>query len=113
MNIVDRYLILVSWSDDDEAFLATCPAFPTLSAFGDTPEEAVHEARLVLEGFVEIYQEDGLPLPEPENVAAYSGRLNLRMPKTLHYKLARLAETEGISLNTLIITRLSESLASG
>jgi hypothetical protein len=40
----------------------------------------------------------------------YSGRLLLRMPRALHGELARAAEREGVSLNRLIVTRLSRSL---
>ena len=43
----------------------------------------------------------------------HSGRLLLRMPPVLHGELARAAEREGVSLNRLIVTRLSRSLAPG
>jgi hypothetical protein len=43
----------------------------------------------------------------------HSGRLLLRMPRTLHGELARAAEREGVSLNRLIVTRLSRSLGKG
>jgi hypothetical protein len=35
------------------------------------------------------------------------------MPRTLHSELAQAAEREGVSLNRLIVTRLSRSLAPG
>jgi len=41
----------------------------------------------------------------------HSGRLLLRMPRALHSELALAAEREGVSLNRLIVTRLSRSLA--
>jgi 16S rRNA C1402 (ribose-2'-O) methylase RsmI len=43
----------------------------------------------------------------------HSGRLLLRMPRALHGELAQAAEREGVSLNRLIVTRLSRSLAPG
>lgn len=43
----------------------------------------------------------------------HSGRLLLRMPRTLHGELAQQAEREGVSLNRLIVTRLSGSLSPG
>jgi hypothetical protein len=43
----------------------------------------------------------------------HSGRLLLRMPRTLHADLARVAEQRGISLNQLIVALLSDSLTSG
>ena len=40
----------------------------------------------------------------------HSGRLLLRMPRTLHAELARLAEVRGMSLNQLIVGLLSGSV---
>jgi hypothetical protein len=44
----------------------------------------------------------GEPEARPEKAARHSGRLLVRMPATLHDELARVAETEGVSLNQLI-----------
>ena len=43
---------------------------------------------------------------------SYSGRLLLRMPRTLHEELAQAAEREGTSLNQLIVGLLSRSVGS-
>ena len=32
------YGFQIHWSEEDGAYIVTCPAFPGLSAFGDTPE---------------------------------------------------------------------------
>jgi len=104
----DKYSVRVNWSDEDQVFIATVPEFPRLSAFGDTRQEAIREALLVLEGYIEIFEEDNLPLPEPEKNREYSGQLRVRMPKTLHKKLAETAEEEGVSLNHWINVLLAD-----
>jgi hypothetical protein len=48
--------------------------------------------------------------PASRGQPTYSGRLLLRMPRSLHAELAQRAEREGTSLNQLIIGRLSGSL---
>jgi len=42
-----------------------------------------------------------------------SGRLLLRMPRTLHAELARLAEQRGMSLNQLLVGLLADSVSHG
>jgi RNA polymerase sigma-B factor len=47
------------------------------------------------------------PAAEPEQPKAHSGRLLVRMPPSLHSELARTAEREGVSLNTLVTGALA------
>lgn len=62
---MNRYSMNISWSDEDQEYVATCPEFPGLSAFGETPEEALSEAQIALSLFIDNYKEDGMPLPKP------------------------------------------------
>ena len=51
---------------------------------------------------------EGRDIPEPRTAASHSGRLLLRMPRTLHAALTQAAERENVSLNQFI----TDSLAS-
>jgi hypothetical protein len=51
-----------------------------------------------------------VPVTEPADDAAHSGRLLLRMPQSLHSELARAAEREGVSLNAYITSALASSV---
>ena len=55
----------------------------------------------------------GLDVPEPITDENYSGRLNLRMSKSLHRRLAEVAAQEEVSLNTLIINSLHHRTGGG
>ena len=105
-----QYSINLAWSDEDGGYIATIPELPNLSAFGETPEEAVSEAKEAAGLVLEVVREDGDPIPEPQKVVRYSGQTRLRLPKSLHKRLAIEAEKEGVSLNTLIVSKLSEYL---
>lgn len=107
---MNNYSFNVFWSQEDQSYIATCPEFPTISAFGDTPEQALAEMQIALEMAIETYQEEGWPLPQPRTQPTYSGQFRVRMPKSLHSKLATQAEDEGISLNTLVVTYLSQAI---
>jgi predicted RNase H-like HicB family nuclease len=105
--MMNKYSFKLSWSDEDEAYVATCPEFPGLSAFGETAAEALKEAKVALELLIEAYQESGKPLPEPKAVREYSGQFRVRIPKTLHQQLVEQAEDEGVSLNALVTCHLA------
>jgi predicted HicB family RNase H-like nuclease len=51
---------------------------------------------------------DGLPEPSvgPQR-REYSGKFNVRVPKSLHAALASEAEAEGVSLNQLVVAKLA------
>ena len=53
------------------------------------------------------------PSPEKGDDKGPSGRLLLRMPRTLHAELAQLAEKRGVSLNQLIVGLLAGSVSQG
>jgi len=63
-----KYSVQLSWSDEDDCYIATMKEFPGLSAFGDTPEEAAHEARIAAEGMIKVLIEDGDDIPEPATI---------------------------------------------
>ena len=56
--------------------------------------------------------EDGVEIPEPQSQEEYSGRFNLRIPKSLHRALAISAKREGVSLNQLVTAILAGGLKS-
>lgn len=72
----------------------------------DTIEELVQELEEVKKDHIEIKLEYGDPIPEPNDMP--SGKIVLRMPKTLHWRLAGEAKQEGISLNQYMIYKLSQ-----
>ena len=105
-----QYSINLVWSDEDKGYIATIPEFPHLSAFGETPEKALLEAKTAAQLMLEVLKEDNEDPPEPRKLIEYSGQTRLRLPKSLHRDLAIEAEREGVSLNTLLVSKLSEYL---
>lgn len=96
------YKINTFWSDKDKAFIATCPEFEGLIIVAKSRSQAVKEAESAIQDFIEIYQEEGRPIPKPFNVSEYSGQVRLRMSKHIHQRAAEWAEAEGISLNSFL-----------
>jgi antitoxin HicB len=84
--------------------------FPGCIATGDTPAEALKAIENVADGWLQSALANNQPIPEPVDNTEFSGRLVLRMPRSLHKKAARLAEREGVSLNQFILTCLAEQI---
>jgi predicted RNase H-like HicB family nuclease len=62
---VSRYPVDVFWSDEDRAYVADVPDLAACSAFGETPEEALREARAAQALWLESARAHGDPIPEP------------------------------------------------
>jgi antitoxin HicB len=75
---------------------------------GETYEETYNNILEAMEGWLEVAIEKGIKIPEPESESQYSGRFTLRIPKSLHKKLAQHAKKENVSLNQYAIHLLSE-----
>lgn len=101
------YSFRVVWSKEDEAFIATCPEFEGLSAFGDTADQALAEAQVALSLMIEAYHAEGWELPAAASLSSYSGQFRLRVPRSLHARLADAAEADGVSLNTYAVSLLA------
>lgn len=72
---------------------------------GTSVEEAIADAKINLEAHLEFLREDGIEIPEPKDMSKrneYSGKISLRLTKSLHKDLAELADAEGMSINNLI-----------
>ncbi|MEQ1605033.1 MAG: toxin-antitoxin system HicB family antitoxin [Pyrinomonadaceae bacterium] len=108
---MSKYPINIALSEEDEEYIATCSSFPGLSAFGATEEEALREAKIALELFIESYNERGISLPTPPKSQTYSGQLRLRLSKSLHERAAKMASQDGISLNQYINNALNREVS--
>jgi antitoxin HicB len=103
-----KHAISIKWSDEDNSFVATIPGIEGLSALGETREEALSELHIAAGACFEALEEAGKSVPPPKKATHCSGQLRLRMPKSLHSALSCEAEEENVSLNTYIVTLLSE-----
>src|SRR5690606_15924689 len=92
---------------DGGGWLASVPDLPGCHGDGDSPETALQDAQAAIEAWPATAREFGDQIPPPGNDAAYSGQWRVRVPRSLHRRLAQRAEQEGVSLNTLTATLLA------
>jgi predicted RNase H-like HicB family nuclease len=107
---MSKYSMQLFWSDEDGEYVAVVPEFPLLSALANTPSEAASELTMVIDTVLEMLAERGEQAPEPQVLSSFSGQLRVRLPRTLHQRLAGRAKMEDVSLNTLIVSLLAEAI---
>ena len=76
----------------------------------ETAEQAASGIQQAMSDWISEALREGREVPEPKPVDEHSGRLLLRMPRTLHAELTRLAEREGVSLNQFITDALASAV---
>jgi predicted RNase H-like HicB family nuclease len=64
------YPIVVYHTEEDGGFFAVVPDLPGCTAHGETPEEALREARFAQELWLEGVRECGWTVPEPSRYPA-------------------------------------------
>jgi predicted HicB family RNase H-like nuclease len=101
-----QYTYTVAWSEEDEVYLGRVTEFPLLAAHGDSIDAALREILFVVDDVIHDMARSRDPLPEPLSKRTYSGKFVIRMPGSLHRKLAREAAQQGVSLNQWINLKL-------
>lgn len=68
--MIYHYSMVIKWSDEDNCYLVHLPDFPfqKFHVNGDTYEEAAKHGQEVLDTWIEVYQQDGRPLPKPKTL---------------------------------------------
>ena len=94
--------------ETDGTFRGEILEFPGCIATGDTPAETLSALEEAAADWLEAALAHGQHVPDPVDSNEFSGRLALRLPKSLHKKAARVAEREGVSLNQFIVASLAE-----
>lgn len=61
-----RYEIAIYWSEVDGAFIAEVPDLPGCAADGPTREEALHNAEVAIEEWIDTARDLGRPIPAPK-----------------------------------------------
>jgi len=101
----DGYTVNV-FLDDDGEYLAHFVEMPNISAFGESPEEALSELTIAWAGVKESYQKHDEPIPVAPARKEYSGQFNVRIDRRLHRALAIEAAKAGVSLNAIVSQKL-------
>jgi antitoxin HicB len=95
--------------EDGGGWLATFPDLPGCMGDGESPAAAIEDGYQAARAWLRVAEESGDRFPEP-GAGGESGRFVARVPKSLHARLSARAATEGVSMNTLVVSLLAEGM---
>ena len=106
---LDRYQFTVRPLSKEEGggYLVEYPDVPGCMSDGETVEEAITNGREALRDSIDVFLESGRRLPKPSVEAA---QWRQRLPRTLYSKLTKQAESEGVSINSLVTAIIAEAI---
>ena len=61
-----KYELILYWSEVDQSFIVEVPELSGCAADGETYQEAVQNAEVMIQQWIETAQELGRPMPEPK-----------------------------------------------
>jgi len=111
MKESDRYLKLVTWSEEDQCYVGSIPGWIDNCCHGDDEEKVYHELKGILEEWIKIYKKEKRPLPPETMKREYSGKFQLRLGRQLHKLIAIKALQAETSLNNFCVKKLKEVIA--
>lgn len=69
---MSRYEVIIYWSDEDEAFVAEVPELAGCMADGASYQEALANAEMVIQEWIETARELDREIPEPKGRLVYA-----------------------------------------
>ena len=94
--------------EPDGTYMAEIVEFPGCVATGDTPADALANLESVAETWLDAVLSRGQSVPPPTDGEEFSGKLLLRLPKSLHRRAAQWAARDAVSLNQFVVAAVAE-----
>ena len=70
-----RFVKIVEWSDEDQCYVGSCPGLLAGGCHGDDELAVFAELCEIVEETIELYKQDGKPLPPPTSGKDYANRM--------------------------------------
>jgi predicted RNase H-like HicB family nuclease len=67
-----KYEIIIYWSQEDKAFIAEVPELPGCMADGKTYQEALSNAEVIIQEWIETAKDMNRPIPQPKGKLMYA-----------------------------------------
>ncbi len=104
-----RFEVYTEFVAGEKEYIVKYLDFDTVIGCGTTKIEAIEEAEANLEFYLEYCKDNNIVIPKPSKHEEldYSGKVTIRMSKTLHKAIDARAKKEGVSLNAFMCEALN------
>ena len=72
MDQMYKYRLIIFWSDEDRRYVVEVPELPGCMADGETYEEAIKNAQVVISEWIETARSVGREIPQPKGRLVYA-----------------------------------------
>jgi predicted RNase H-like HicB family nuclease len=69
---MNKYEIIIYWSEEDMAFIAEVPELPGCAADGATHKEALENVEVIIREWLDTAKELGRTIPKPKGRLAFA-----------------------------------------
>jgi predicted RNase H-like HicB family nuclease len=102
-----KYYLNLNWSytieqavhNGKKFYIIRVNELPGVCTDANTIEKGMKNIRDAIAGTIELYLEQGDPIPEPVNKEEFKGKISYRTTSERHYFLAKLAQQKHVSMN--------------
>lgn len=70
-----RYAKIIEWSEEDQCYVGSAPGLIYGGCHGDDEREVFEELCRVVEEAIELYREEGRPLPPPTSGRDFANKM--------------------------------------
>ncbi len=67
-----KYELIIYWSEEEQRYLVEVPELPGCMADGETYQDAIKNAEIVISEWIETAQGAGREIPQPKGRLAYA-----------------------------------------
>lgn len=110
MKKSNQYLKIVEYSEEDQCFIGRAPGLAMGGIHGKNEKKVYEKLCAMVDEWIKIYEEDGLPLPPATAGKQYSGKFNLRIGEELHERLHLESMKVSESINSYCVKVLKDEV---
>ncbi len=104
------FVIRHLFQEEGSGYLIEFPDLPGCMSDGETIEEAIENGTDAVDCWINAAKSAGRQVPDPNKLDRASGRWVQRVPRSIHSRLTQQAKIDGVSLNMLVVSMISQSL---